>query len=54
MIAFACLSFSSDIRCSYQPIASASSWSEVIIRAKVRVSADSSSGGSWYWSVGIP
>ena len=42
-----------DIRCSYQPIASASSCSDAIMRAKVRVSALSSSGGSWYWSVGM-
>ena len=37
-------------RCSYQPIASASSVSEAHSRAKVRVSAGNSSGGSWYWS----
>src|SRR5215216_5655833 len=41
------------MRCSYQPIASASSWSDAISRAKVRASAPSSSGGSWYCSVGI-
>jgi len=37
-------------RCSYQPMASASSVSEAIIRAKVRVSCGSSFAGSWYWS----
>ena len=37
-------------RCSYQPIASASSVSDAHSRANVRVSAGSSSGGSWYWS----
>ena len=46
MILRACSSGSIDIRCSYQPIASASSCSEVIMRAKVRVSSLSSSGGS--------
>ena len=46
MIAFAPASFSTEMRCSYQPIASASSTSDVIMRANVRVSADSSSGGS--------
>ena len=35
-----------DMRCSYQPIASASSCSDAITRAKVRASALSSSGGS--------
>jgi hypothetical protein len=35
-----------DMRCSYQPIASASSWSEAMTRANVRVSSLSSSGGS--------
>ena len=50
MIAFACASGSSEIRCSYQPIASASSVSDAIIRANVLVSALSSSAGSWYWS----
>ena len=54
MIARASRSGSTARRCSYQPIASASSVSEVHSRAKVRVSAESSSGGSWYWSVGIP
>ncbi len=37
-------------RCSYQPIASASSVSEAHNRANVRVCSGSSSGGSWYWS----
>src|SRR3954447_15996676 len=41
---------SSASRCSYQPIASASSVSDAHSRANVRVSAGSSSGGSWYWS----
>src|ERR1700678_22151 len=50
MIATASASVSTEIRCSYQPIASASSVSEAHIRANVRVCADSSSGGSWYWS----
>jgi hypothetical protein len=48
MIARAWSSGSTEIRCSYQPIASASSWSEATIRAKVRTSGLSSSGGSWY------
>jgi hypothetical protein len=48
MIALACASFSSEMRGVYQPIASASSCKEAIIRAKVRISAESSSGGSWY------
>src|SRR5689334_640938 len=52
MIARASRSRSSERRCSYQPIASASSISEVQMRAKVRVSSGSSSGGSWYWSNG--
>src|SRR4051794_32279860 len=52
MIARACSSCSIEMRCWYQLIASHSSWSDVIIRAKVRVSASSSSGGSWYCSVG--
>src|SRR4051794_1622893 len=38
------------MRCSYQPIASASSVSDAHMRANVRVCAGSSSGGSWYWS----
>src|SRR4029079_787181 len=42
------------IRCSYKPIASASSVSEAHIRANVRVWAGSSSGGSWYWSNPMP
>jgi hypothetical protein len=46
MIAFACSSGSSDMRCSYQLIASASSVSDAIIRANVRVSELSSAGGS--------
>src|SRR5262245_25203535 len=50
MTASASGSCSSAIRCSYQPIASASSVSEAHSRAKVRVRAGSSSGGSWYWS----
>ena len=37
-------------RCSYQPIASASSVSDAHRRANVRVSSGSSSAGSWYWS----
>ncbi|HEV2772523.1 MAG TPA: hypothetical protein VGV57_06810, partial [Thermoleophilaceae bacterium] len=37
-------------RWSYQLIASASSISAAQIRANVRVSGGSSSGGSWYWS----
>ena len=56
MIARACGSGSTARRCSYQPIASASSVSEAHRRANVRVSAGSSSGGSWYWSnpIGSP
>src|ERR1019366_6832566 len=50
MISLASSSLSTDRRCSYQPIASASSVSEAHIRANVRVVADSSPGGSWYWS----
>ena len=50
MIASASRSVSTAMRCSYQPIASASSVSDVHIRANVRVSAGSSPGGSWYWS----
>src|SRR6185312_2489132 len=50
MTAAASGSFSSARRCSYQPIASASSVSDAHSRAKVRVAAGSSSGGSWYWS----
>ena len=37
-------------RCSYQPIASASSVRLAHMRANVRVCAGSSAGGSWYWS----
>jgi hypothetical protein len=48
MIALASRSFSRARRCSYHPIASASSMSDVIIRAKVRVFSESSAGGSWY------
>ena len=48
MIATASGSVSTAMRCSYQPIASASSVSDAHSRAKVRVSAGSSSGGSWY------
>ncbi|WP_166784424.1 hypothetical protein [Cryobacterium sp. TMT1-2-1] len=47
MIARAVASGSSEILCSYQPIASASSVRFAHIRAKVRVSADSSPAGSW-------
>src|SRR6185312_8754767 len=50
IMAFADLSFSTDIRCSYQLIASASSVSETIIRANVLVWSDNSFTGSWYWS----
>ena len=53
MMSRATASGSTARRCSYQPIASASSCSDVHRRANVRVSAGSSSGGSWYWSVGI-
>src|SRR6266540_505871 len=53
MIARASGSCSTASRCSYQLIASASSISDVQMRAKVRVSAESSLGGSWYCSVGI-
>jgi len=52
MIARASASCSTESRCSYQPIASASSISEAQIRANVRVSWGSSSGGSCYWSNG--
>ena len=48
MIARASRSVSTAMRCSYQPIASASSVREAHRRANVRVSAGSSSGGSWY------
>src|SRR3954462_14389905 len=41
-------------RCSYQPIASASSVKDAHSRANVRVRAGSSSGGSWYWSNPMP
>src|SRR5581483_8052955 len=50
MIAFACGSGSREMRCSYQPIASASSVSDAIIRANVLVSGLSSEAGSWYCS----
>src|ERR1700742_3678111 len=50
MIARASASGSIESRCWYQPIAWHSSSSEAQSRAKVRVSAESSSGGSWYWS----
>jgi hypothetical protein len=53
MIARASASFSTASRCSYQSIASASSIRLRHIRANVRVSSGSSSGGSWYWSNGI-
>jgi hypothetical protein len=46
MIRRAWSSVSIEIRCSYQPIASASSWSEAMMRANVRTSALSSAGGS--------
>ena len=52
MIARASGSRSTSSRCSYQPIASASSINEAQIRANVRTSGESSSGGSWYWSNG--
>ena len=54
MIAFACSSVSTASRCSYQPIASASSVSEATMRANVRASPLSSSGGSWYCSKPMP
>ena len=54
MIARASASCSTESRCSYQLIASASSVSDANIRASVRVSCESSSGGSWYWSNPIP
>ena len=50
MIAFASASFSTEIRWSYQPMASASSVREAIRRALVRISGLSSDAGSWYWS----
>src|ERR1700761_9394878 len=50
MIARASASGSIESRCWYQPIAWHSSSSEAQSRANVRVSAESSSGGSWYWS----
>src|SRR3954462_1739687 len=50
MIARASRSGSIDMRCSYQPIASASSVREAQRRAKVRVRPGSSEAGSWYWS----
>jgi hypothetical protein len=46
MTALASASGSTASRCSYHPIASASSTSEAQSRAKVRVAGDSSSGGS--------
>ena len=46
MIFFASRSFSTEMRCSYQLIASASSVSDTIMRANVRVSSESSDGGS--------
>src|SRR5271166_1900204 len=54
MIAPASASASTSSRCSYQPIASASSVSEEHSRANVRVWWESSSGGSWYWSKPTP
>ena len=53
MMAAASLSCSTARRWAYQPIASASSISDVHIRAKVRTSSGSSPGGSWYCSVGM-
>jgi hypothetical protein len=53
MSALASSFFSTAMRCSYQPTASASSMSETIILAKVRVSSGNSLGGSWYWSKDI-
>src|ERR1700761_8190317 len=50
MIARASASGSIESRCWDQPIAWHSSSSEAQSRANVRVSAESSSGGSWYWS----
>ena len=50
MIASASGSVSTAIRCSYHPMASASSVSDAHRRANVRVAGGSSSGGSWYWS----
>ena len=50
MIARASGSCSTARRCSYQLIASASSVIEAKMRASVRTSWLSSSGGSWYWS----
>ncbi|HEU5433645.1 MAG TPA: hypothetical protein VFU81_18400 [Thermomicrobiales bacterium] len=46
MIALAASSGSTASRCSYQLMASASSVNEAIMRAKVRVGAGNSSGGS--------
>jgi hypothetical protein len=46
MIAAAALSRSTARRCAYQLIASASSMSDVHMRANVRTSSASSSGGS--------
>lgn len=46
MIAFATSSFSTAMRCSYQPIASASSDRLAHMRANVLVSSLSSAGGS--------
>jgi hypothetical protein len=48
MIARAWSSGSTEMRCSYHPIASAYSGSDAPIRAQVRPSGLSSSGGSWY------
>ena len=46
MIALASGSVSRAIRCSYQLMASASSITDMIIRANVRTSSESSAGGS--------
>jgi hypothetical protein len=46
MMALASAFFSTEMRCSYQLMASASYMRDVIMRAKVRVFWDSSSGGS--------
>jgi hypothetical protein len=50
MMARASGSGSTSRRCWYQPIASASSVSEAIMRANVRASWLSSCAGSWYCS----
>jgi hypothetical protein len=50
MMVLASLSFSTAMRCSYQSMASASSISDLIMRANVRTSCGNSPAGSWYWS----